>query len=62
MSVKHALAAVHAHPVMELVGAYVYTATKDGQDVGEIAGIGPIGVTATTDRDRILALDADCVL
>ncbi len=23
---------MHAHPVMELVGDYVYTATKDGQD------------------------------
>ncbi|MGV0607061.1 NAD(P)H-dependent amine dehydrogenase family protein [Mycolicibacterium sp. XJ1904] len=46
----------------DLVGARVYSADKDGVDVGTLAGREPIGVAATTDVDRILALDADCVL
>jgi 2,4-diaminopentanoate dehydrogenase len=59
---RHAATAVHRHLDLELVGAYVYSADKAGRDVGDICGIGPIGVTATSDGDEILALDADCVL
>jgi hypothetical protein len=59
---SHAVAAVHAHPDMELVGARVYSDDKAGRDVGEICGIGQIGVIATNDSDEIVALDADCVL
>lgn len=59
---RHAVAAVHRHPHLELVGALVYGEGKDGRDVGEISGIGEIGVTATRNRDDIVALDADCVL
>ena len=50
------------HPDLELVGALVYSDAKAGRDVGEQCGIGPTGVTATTDRDAVVALDADCVL
>lgn len=59
---KHAVAAVHDHPEFELVGAMVYSDAKAGRDVGEICGIGDIGVATTADRDEIVALDADCVL
>lgn len=59
---KHAVAAVEAHPELELVGALVYSDAKAGRDVGEICGIGDIGIAATTDRDEIVASDADCVL
>ncbi|MGX1811176.1 NAD(P)H-dependent amine dehydrogenase family protein [Nocardia sp. NPDC055321] len=59
---RQAVAAVHDHPELALVGAYVYSERKTGRDVGDIAGIGPIGVTATRDIDEILALEADCVL
>jgi 2,4-diaminopentanoate dehydrogenase len=59
---RHAVAAVVDHPDLELVGALVYRDDKAGRDVGEIAGIGPVGVVATTDRAEILALDADCAL
>src|SRR3954468_15635361 len=59
---RHAAAAVHRHPELELVGALVYSDAKAGRDVGEICGIGEIGVVATNNRDEILALDADCVL
>jgi len=59
---RHAVAAVHDHPDLELVGALVYSDAKAGRDVGDICGIGDIGITATTDPDEIVALDADCVL
>ncbi|MUL81783.1 MULTISPECIES: dihydrodipicolinate reductase [unclassified Mycolicibacterium] len=59
---KRAVAAVHTHPELELVGALVYSDAKAGRDVGEISGIGAIGVTTTNDPDEIMELDADCVL
>lgn len=59
---RHAVAAIHAHPDLELAGALVYAEAKAGRDVGELCGIGPIGVVATRDRDEIFALDADCVV
>ena len=59
---RHAVAAVHRHPDLQLVGALVYSDAKAGRDVGEICGIGDTGVTATTERDEVIGLDADCVL
>ncbi|CAO5149845.1 putative Amine dehydrogenase [Frankia sp. AiPs1] len=59
---RHAIAAVHGHPDLRVVGGFVYSEAKAGRDVGEICGIGDLGVRATRDRDEILALDADCVL
>jgi hypothetical protein len=59
---RAAVEGVRNHPDLELVGAYVYSEAKAGRDVGEICGLGPIGVTATDDVDEILALDADCVV
>jgi 2,4-diaminopentanoate dehydrogenase len=59
---RHAVAAVVDHPDLEVVAALVYAADKEGRDLGDICGIGPIGVAATRDRAAILALDADCVL
>ena len=59
---RHAVAAVHERPDLELVGALVYSDAKACRDVGDVCGIGPVGVTATTDPDEIVALDADCVL
>ena len=47
---------------MQLVGARVYTDDKNGMDIGTLLGRDAIGVSATTDVDAILALDADCVL
>ncbi|MGH3955945.1 MAG: NAD(P)H-dependent amine dehydrogenase family protein [Mycobacterium sp.] len=55
---RHAVDAVHRHPDLELV----YSAAKAGRDVGDVCGIGDVGVIATDDRDQITALDADCVL
>ncbi len=59
---RAAIEGVVGHPDLELVGAYVYSPAKAGLDVGDICGREPVGVTATDDRDAILALDADCVV
>ena len=59
---RAAVEGVMGHPDLELVGALVYSADKVGRDVGEICGLGPVGVAATDDIDAILALDADCVV
>lgn len=59
---RHAVAALSLHPDLKLVGALVYSDAKAGRDVGEICGVGDLGVPATRDRDEIVALDADCVL
>ena len=59
---RHAVAAVHEHPDLELVGALVYSDAKAGRDIGDVCGIGDIGVTTTKEPDEIIALDADCVL
>jgi hypothetical protein len=49
-------------PDIEIVGARVYSPAKDGADIGTLVGRDPIGVAATTDTAKILALQADCVL
>ena len=59
---QHAVRAMLGRPEFELVGAYVYGEDKAGRDLGEICGVAPIGVTATRDRDAVLAMEADCVL
>ncbi len=59
---RAAIEGVVNHPDLELVGAYVYSDQKAGRDVGEVCGLGPLGVTATNDVEEILALDADCVV
>jgi 2,4-diaminopentanoate dehydrogenase len=58
---SHAVEGIVGHRDLELVGAWVHSPDKAGQDVGEIAGIGPVGVIATNDVDAVLGLDADCV-
>ena len=47
---------------LKLCGLFVYGQDKAGQDAGTIAGISPLGVKATNDKDRILSMDADCVI
>ena len=43
---RHAVAAIAAHPGLELVGARVYSEDKAGRDVGLLCGLGPIGAVA----------------
>ena len=57
-----AVQGILSHPELELVGAWVSSAAKDGRDVGEICGLGPIGIRATASADEIVERRADCVL
>ena len=59
---RAAVQAIGSHPELELVGAWVSSDEKAGRDVGEICGVGPLGVTASRDVDALLGLAADCVL
>ncbi|HEU5031507.1 MAG TPA: hypothetical protein VFV01_41785 [Spirillospora sp.] len=54
--------AAHHSPDLRLVGAKVFSDHKHGADLGDLVGLGPIGVTATTSAQEILAMDADCVV
>ncbi len=59
---KAAIEGILDHPDLELVGAWVHSADKDGLDLGELVGRDPVGVTASADADALLALDADAVV
>ena len=37
---REAVKGILVHPELELVGAYAWSPEKDGQDVGELCGIG----------------------
>lgn len=56
------LRAALQRPEFEVVGAKVFNPAKNGRDIGELVGVAPIGVRATTSAKEILALDADCVI
>jgi hypothetical protein len=56
-----AVRAITRRPDLELVGVWVHGAEKDGVDAGVLSGMDPVGVTATTDADALLALRPDCV-
>ena len=57
-----AIDAIRRRPDLELVGVWVHSADKVGRDAGELAGGDPIGVTATSDADNLIALKPDCVV
>lgn len=59
---KSSVAAVAANPDLELVGCYAWSPDKVGRDAGELAGIAPLGVTATDDVGALLALKPDVVV
>lgn len=50
------------HPEFEVVGAKVFNPEKHGRDIGELVGMAPIGVKATTNAQEIFDLKADCVI
>jgi hypothetical protein len=59
---RAAIGGVLDHPDLELAGAWVHSPAKEGVDLGTLIGRDPVGVTATTDVDALLATDADCVV
>ena len=59
---RFAIRTIVDRPNLELVGAWVHSARKDGEDVGTLAGIAPVGVRASRDEATVLDGDADCVV
>jgi 4-hydroxy-tetrahydrodipicolinate reductase len=49
-------------PQFDLVGVYVHSESKAGRDAGELCGLSRVGVKATRDIDKIIALQPDCVV
>jgi len=58
---RYALRGIIGHPGLELVGLWVHSPAKAGRDAGELCGLEPVGVLATTDADALLAMEADVV-
>jgi 4-hydroxy-tetrahydrodipicolinate reductase len=48
--------AVHAAPDMTLFGALAHNPEWEGQDIGEVVGIGPIEVPITRDYEPLMAM------
>jgi 4-hydroxy-tetrahydrodipicolinate reductase len=42
---KEALRGIIQNPQLELVGTLVYSPEKEGQDAGQLCGLGPTGVS-----------------
>ncbi len=59
---RAAIEGVIAHPELELVGCWVHSPQKGGQDVGSLIGRAPIGIEATGNIGTLLATSADCVI
>ena len=59
---RTALRRVLDAPQHDLVGVYVYSDGKAGQDAGSLARRPDTGIVSTNDVDEICALDADVVL
>ena len=60
---RHAIAGIDARPDLELVGLWVSSEEKVGQDAGRLAGLGrDLGVLATNDKESLFALQPDCIV
>lgn len=57
-----ALRGIIEHPLLELVGVFVYDPAKVGRDAGELCGLPATGIIATDSRGAIVAARPDCVL
>ena len=49
-------------PEMELAGVLAFSQEKDGVDAGTLVGMGPCGVTITTDFESFCRLETDAVV
>jgi 2,4-diaminopentanoate dehydrogenase len=60
---RHAIAGIDARPDLELVGCWVSSDDKVGQDAGRLAGLDrDLGVLATSDKEELFALQPDCIV
>ena len=50
------------HPAFELVGVGVSSPDKVGRDVGDLCGIGTVGIAASGDLDELIALRPDALV
>ena len=57
---QRALREIIRHPDLELAAVLVYDDAKEGVDAGKLCDEADVGVVATTDRDAVLKVDADC--
>ena len=58
----YALKYILLNPALKLVGLKCFSAEKVGKDAGDLCGLPPVGIRATTSTDELLKLDADCVV
>jgi 2,4-diaminopentanoate dehydrogenase len=49
-------------PDFELAGVLAFSEHKNGKDAGELLGLPAAGVKMTTDKEKIFAMPADCVI
>ena len=56
---RAAIEGVLSHPDLELAGAWVHSPDKQGRDVGEVLGLGQLGVRTTGSLEEVCALGAD---
>src|SRR5262249_52890349 len=60
---RNALAGILGRPDLELAGVWVSNPAKVGRDAGELAGLGrEVGIRATGDVGKLLALERDCAV
>ncbi len=61
---RPAIEGIVSHPELELVGVWVHSESKIGQDAGALADRPDLvtGVKATNDIDALIALQPDCIL
>lgn len=59
---KHAIRGIVENSELELVGLYVHSKDKAGSDAGTIAGIEPLGISATNSIEQVLDIEADCII
>jgi hypothetical protein len=57
-----AIRAVNRRPDFALIGVWIHSPEKVGQDAGPLAGLEPIGLATTNDFEALLALAPDCVI
>src|SRR5436190_509961 len=50
---RAAIEGIVRHPDLELVGCWVHSAAKAGQDAGALAGVDPLGVEASSSEETV---------
>ena len=56
-----AIRVLHERDDLSLGGVWVHSDAKSGCDAGDLAGLDPIGIRATTDRAALIASRPDCI-